>query len=139
MDLGDGQRALWCTNEVKQGECIGDQGYWGTFATRKPDGDEKTVRCGLQVKDHNGKMRDLMLVGDARYAFTTTAPFDKNDVRCALTVVNACDHGVPKENEIKPNVKIMGGDDYDMMRRGNRCDSPSVCYSSLRRLQFSAL
>ena len=104
------QEALWALKSFKKGETIGGQGYWGTFAVRKPKHDDRTVELCFDVKVPSGRrksktevIKPLLLVGDKR---------------CALTYINDPTRGVAKKQKIKANCKIMCSDNIDWMRKG---------------------
>ena len=103
------EHALWAVTEFKQGETIGQQGYWGAFALRKPRHDRRTVELGFDVLVRKGKQQKevtstLLLVGDPR---------------CAVTYINDPSVGVAKAKRIRANCKMVQATDSSLMRAGN--------------------
>lgn len=103
---GTDELALWAVTEIKKGETIGSQGYWGRLMTRKPRGDTRTVKLGFDVPVMKGRTEqtvNLLLVGDER---------------CCVTYVNDPSVGAAKKAGVKANCKIVQTDQWDAVVAG---------------------
>ena len=100
---GKNQRSLWLRNcELKAGETLGTEGYFGPLGTRKPRNSNATFKTGVDVVS-KGVNVPLMLTADPR---------------CCLGYINDPSYGPYAKAKAKPNVQFVGGTDASLVQSG---------------------
>lgn len=65
VNLGKGQLALWTTHDIKAGESVSSQNYWGGLTVRKARNDTRTISLDYEVKVHD-EYKSMLVQGDKR-------------------------------------------------------------------------
>jgi hypothetical protein len=100
---GKNQKSLWLRGcELKKGQTLGAEGYFGPLGTRKPRNSSATFKTGVDVVS-KGVNVSVMLTADPR---------------CCLGYINDPSFGPYGKAGAKPNVQFVGGNDASLMQSG---------------------